>query len=825
MVDTIEAQEPAFKDIVDGLKKMFKQIPGCVDTLEDFMSEVFPAKISSLRQSILKSALLYKNASEQFTNVQGFIPYMKTVWSKINTYGSFLHFENFKAIQAWQQMRNIVNDIREKYLPEFITNSKIIINIYVKKIKSDYSRWSQIEEEFRKELDVLKVKWTDDNLKKYSELVQEQFDTNTVEEGKRLIYNMIAEERREQDGQWMLLIREYKDSWLSDCAIEKVSKKIKGLNTINLKDNETERKKIFKEIWKEVENDKIQFNRQIVLKSEKLKEHVGTTFNNAVSEFSSTVRQGSKQKEKEKFKRDFWTSIKKPSTLEEHISINIEQIQNIIEINSHFNFFTVKKNVNKRKIAEEIENKLKQTINGIIYDLKQKLSLHIEYGQAPKWLETLCNCLFEFTQPLTNIEFKPDLDFFEKYLRSQIYKTLRDNTIKWENQQKEKLDNLKKKLLSFEKILTDSSNESLSKEVVGYILTEFRKQLKVKEKSIDQKLQIYLKKGWEDTYTAADHAYNQSFGALNINAIREYLKDPTEYMSNLFNNDYKMYSKTLIESVLREIDEYYIITRDRLSKGISEWNELFDPKRSYDQLPLSNFFIYLSAHSTPFEYNSLRRFMQREFKINMKETAPEYDLSDILKDSNNLFGSIIIKKPVDFCDILRKSLIASLTNMQTTWNNTERIITKERMRAHLDILTSNLNQLGCSARCPLCSSKCKLPDDGHTQHQVKKHLLPAFTGFRNKDTGYPTLIVCTEDVAHDSRWRDRKESIYLLPLSQFLSKCHPSWLPFPRSEPSDEHVANMRAIWWKLKDELCERYSMIDNTDPSWGSRYGSLIQ
>ncbi|CAB4389182.1 unnamed protein product [Rhizophagus irregularis] len=92
-----------------------KGIPGCVDSLEDFMSveqqdvhllenafccyqddfrprvtnigetenvnlpaEVFPAKISSLRQSLLKSALLHKNASEHFTNVQGFIPYMKT---------------------------------------------------------------------------------------------------------------------------------------------------------------------------------------------------------------------------------------------------------------------------------------------------------------------------------------------------------------------------------------------------------------------------------------------------------------------------------------------------------------------------------------------------------------------------------------------------------------------------------------------------------------------------------------------------------------------------------------------------------------------------
>ena len=38
MVNTIEGQEPAFKDIVNGLRQMFEQIPGCVDSLEDFMS-------------------------------------------------------------------------------------------------------------------------------------------------------------------------------------------------------------------------------------------------------------------------------------------------------------------------------------------------------------------------------------------------------------------------------------------------------------------------------------------------------------------------------------------------------------------------------------------------------------------------------------------------------------------------------------------------------------------------------------------------------------------------------------------------------------------
>src|SRR3954470_12412749 len=117
---------------------------------------------------------------------------MKTVWSKINTYGSFLHFENFKAIQAWHQMRIIVNFIKEDKLPEFISHAKNIINDYVKKIKADYSKWNQVETEFRMALDSLTNDWKRNSLKYYFELVQEQFDANTVDEGKNLIYNMIT---------------------------------------------------------------------------------------------------------------------------------------------------------------------------------------------------------------------------------------------------------------------------------------------------------------------------------------------------------------------------------------------------------------------------------------------------------------------------------------------------------------------------------------------------------------------------------------------------------------------------------------------------------
>ncbi|PKK55296.1 hypothetical protein RhiirC2_764663, partial [Rhizophagus irregularis] len=69
------------------------------------------------------------------------------------------------------------------------------------------------------------------------------------------------------------------------------------------------------------------------------------------------------------------------------------------------------------------------------------------------------------------------------------------------------------------------------------------------------------------------------------------------------------------------------------------------------------------------------------------------------------------------------------------------------------------NQLGCSEKCPLCSSRCELPaDDGHTKHQVSKHLLSAFTGFRNIKTRFPTLIICTEDEAYNSTWGCDKDS-------------------------------------------------------------------
>ncbi|POG59298.1 hypothetical protein GLOIN_2v1723021 [Rhizophagus irregularis DAOM 181602=DAOM 197198] len=361
--------------------------------------------------------------------------------------------------------------------------------------------------------------------------------------------------------------------------------------------------------------------------------------------------------------------------------------------------------------------------------------------------------------------------------------------------------------------------------MLKYILIAFKQQMSVIEKTVDRKLQIYLRESWTDTYTATNYAYKQSFDALNINAIREYLKDPIEYMTTLFNSDYAVYKVSLTNSILREIDEYYKNTKENLLKAVSEWSALFDPEQIYEQLQLSSFLLYLSGKSiSSKEYNLLRTSMQRKHNINMNMTPPEYDFSEILKDVDKLLGSITIEKPVYFCELLCKSITEG-DSIQNIWTDTERNESKKRMNTYLETKISYYNQIGCSARCPLCSSKCELPDDDHTQHQVTKHLLPAFNGCRNRETKYPSLIVCTEDKAHDERlWGYSKKDQNLLPLSEFLSKYHPSWLPFPRSEPSDEHITKMRAIWYKLKDELCKKHDMVDNTDPSWEFRYGGLI-
>lgn len=82
---------------------------------------------------------------------------------------------------------------------------------------------------------------------------------------------------------------------------------------------------------------------------------------------------------------------------------------------------------------------------------------------------------------------------------------------------------------------------------------------------------------------------------------------------------------------------------------------------------------------------------------------------------------------------------------------------------------------GCSARCPLCGSKCDQVGE-HARHRCAHHLFPAFHGWMDRQNGHPSFHYCKSKEAfegtyqcNDGEWR---------PLEVFLRENHEAWLPF-----------------------------------------------
>ncbi|CAI2171884.1 18637_t:CDS:10 [Funneliformis geosporum] len=886
-----------FQDIVNSLKKMFQQIPGCAESLEDFMTiqeddihlltsafhsysddfcpttgrineryninvpaETFSNKTSILRHSLLNSATSPNTYFNQFNNIQGFIPYMKTVWDNIGIHGNFLHFEDFRSINAWHQMRYLVNEIKGIDLKGFRNQAKGKIRENIERLEVDHSKWIEVETKVRKDLDELQDEYNNICMKKYDSKLQNQFDLHIFNEGKRLIYNMIAEERMECDTLWLISACEYKDSWLSDCAIKKVGNKIEKLignnHLNNLKDIKYD--EIFEEIWVEVERDKMLFDKEMILTLEDLKPFISKTFNNAIEECYTKVCQTSEDKEQVKFKRNFFKILKKPATFEEKIQMDtfaimkVFEIENIAEDSNTKNNNNLKNKFNKFKrnliggftsnkmieykttestkieIARSILSKFYNVIKKVKTELEDNNSLRIDSTQAVKCLETLCNFFFDITNDDHNgsfITFKDDdFNIFEKYLRIEIFQSLSNNIDMWNDKQQKTLEGLRQNLIiSFEKILSYQSGENISKEFTKYIIQAIRPKVDKIENDITQRCKEYIKKSWNDTRTATTNAFDMSFGKLDLAAVNQYLNDPTQYMFNLMKNEFMGFSDMIIYDKLQEVDEMIKYTQDTLLNDLKEWIELFDEKKNYNEFKLSYLLTYLSGNSH--DYEELTHILSTKYGIVLKKKKSSHDFSKILKDVTHLLNSCIVQCPVYSFNTLSKELKEEFQKLYREWNVQER----EKVQKILEITVKGLSEIlvdkiGCKERCPFCSSKCELPNDGHEKHYVTNHLFPAFSGVCSEHYRHPILYSCTESAVHENVWNYAYLGPEVYSLDEFLKKFHPEWHLFQRSKPNDENIMKMRAVWWKLRQNLCLKNKMIDNTDPSWGSMYESLI-
>lgn len=138
---------------------------------------------------------------------------------------------------------------------------------------------------------------------------------------------------------------------------------------------------------------------------------------------------------------------------------------------------------------------------------------------------------------------------------------------------------------------------------------------------------------------------------------------------------------------------------------------------------------------------------------------------------------------------------------------------------------------GCSARCPLCGSKCDQVGD-HGRHRCTHHLFPSFHGWMDRQNGFPSFHYCKSKEAfegtyqcNDGEWR---------PLEVFLRESHEAWLPFSSSGDSNTEgggggnssgtsavAANdlsiLQSAWVNCRVPLLEYFKpMVDEMPPEW---------
>ncbi|CAD7949751.1 unnamed protein product [Amoebophrya sp. A120] len=123
---------------------------------------------------------------------------------------------------------------------------------------------------------------------------------------------------------------------------------------------------------------------------------------------------------------------------------------------------------------------------------------------------------------------------------------------------------------------------------------------------------------------------------------------------------------------------------------------------------------------------------------------------------------------------------------------------------------------GCSARCPLCGSKCDQVGE-HARHRCTHHLFPAFHGWMDRQNGFPSFHYCKSKEAfegtyqcNDGEWR---------PLEVFLRETHEAWLPFGAEEDvsTGKDISLLQSAWVNCKVPLLEYFKpMVDEMPSEW---------
>ncbi|CAG8616581.1 5356_t:CDS:2 [Ambispora leptoticha] len=834
MMDKAEVQKPAFLDIRTSLEEMFRQIPGCTEDLDDFMTveqkdvhllvnafssfnddfrprvdiisetenihETFPIKVSNLRKDLLASALdsTHVQETKMFDNVNGFIVQMKTTWGMIDARGSFLHFNDFKEIQKWNAMQAIVQML-QKNLKPFREEVNECIKVHIRKLEANYNQSDQIHNEFMAKLSSIEKKHRDKSLLEFDQQAANQFDARIKDEGRNLVHNMFATDKLSLEAKWCEEERKYNEKALINNAVKDFGDQIKINSAHDLEElrrDQNKRDRLFDDTWKKVKQSHEDFMEKIENSSQL--EQLVNSFNEAIKGGQSTVdsrNPGFQQR----FHRKFWMSLEMPAVLStEGIVMNYDVIHTRIAIKAQGRTAQVLQTCRladntsvKNEAAQNVLKEVEKVTNAICTEIKVEKSLRIEYGKTHSWLQRLCDGLFNVIGNLSNPQarYSPEISDFnpiEKYLRLEVYKTLSQNLKEWRSEQKKKLEALKEELQSsFNNLLLDHSANNLSLELTKHILGKVTESLSTHESTIKDDVENYLQASWVNKFGATHWAHKRSFGNRDHNAVREYLTDLDKFARKIFNEESNPRINTLVNDKIKEIKKKI---KDIEAILIAEITNVWSLGAK------SNIKAMVEKSRGKAAYNYVERF-------------------------SSVFGEYIVEDPRKFCVIFKKQLKKKFVELHDIWETEEHLDTTKRRiqcRANETIEAKWDTLEGCTARCPCCAAKCEdIKGTNHTHH-TSTHVMTAFGGCRTEHTREVTLYICSEQAAHDTRWKYYTTGGKYVELNTLMTLNQPPWQIIVPKPSTDIEISNMRAVWWKLKDEWCKKYGMVDVTPADW---------
>ncbi|KAJ3090375.1 hypothetical protein HK102_003954 [Quaeritorhiza haematococci] len=455
---------------------------------------------------------------------------------------------------------------------------------------------------------------------------------------------------------------------------------------------------------------------------------------------SSTESITAEKKNDTVFQSKFFKSLNKNDVLVEYSDKSGGMQQSRIQ---QFKRFAKKYSPWHRPDEEEIEAKLRDIAASYQKEVRSMIddgeTLKPDQMLVDRWLGTFCQRLFEVMSemgvaPVVE-KYGALIDPLHHDLRRKVFEGYVSKCNNWEKVQQAESNNNKNRLYD---------------DFIGIAMATNNKMLGSRF-------------DWKDPERATKAAYEASFGVLDYQNIKAFIKDPEGHIKKTFEAKFDTVTNRSVQKWTNVVVKLHESFSQKVRTILTSTSQ-----PSSDEVTVTQ---ELSQELAA-EFNTI---LQTRDELKPLETITPNVLAGI-------FGVIKITNVREFATSAIEEFNKQSAGSYFTQPNVQKWIEAAIKKKKPDLLK---RAVGCTARCPFCGAKCShlgTDDDKHI-HQVGQHYLGAFSGWssirlkENDTINRGTSLVSGSEAAfmHSNCFTSKSEET--LPLQDYVKERHPRWSP------------------------------------------------